>query len=134
LGTRADFYIGRGKTAEWLGSIGWDGYPDGVPKILLTAKTERQFRRRVKKIACENDDFTQPERGWPWPWDDSNITDYAYAFDEGQVWYTGMKGWHPAQSGPDTAEYEGSYTLEFPNMAARRNLRLDSGSGLIIIG
>jgi hypothetical protein len=30
MGTRADFYIGRGTEAEWLGSVAWDGYPGGV--------------------------------------------------------------------------------------------------------
>jgi hypothetical protein len=30
MGTRADFYVGRGETAEWLGSIAWDGNPGGA--------------------------------------------------------------------------------------------------------
>ena len=30
MGTRADFYIGKGTDAEWLGSIAWNGYPDGI--------------------------------------------------------------------------------------------------------
>lgn len=30
MGTRADFYVGRGESAEWLGSIAWDGYPSGI--------------------------------------------------------------------------------------------------------
>lgn len=30
MSTRADFYVGRGAEAEWIGSISWDGYPDGV--------------------------------------------------------------------------------------------------------
>ena len=37
MGTRADFYIGRGATAEWIGSIAWDGYPDGIPAPILEA-------------------------------------------------------------------------------------------------
>jgi hypothetical protein len=30
MGTRADFYVGRGKDAEWLGSVAFDGYPSGT--------------------------------------------------------------------------------------------------------
>jgi hypothetical protein len=30
MGTRADFYVGRGPDAEWLGSVAMDGYPSGV--------------------------------------------------------------------------------------------------------
>jgi hypothetical protein len=26
-----------------------------------------------------------PENGWPWMWEDSQMTDYAYAFDEASV-------------------------------------------------
>jgi hypothetical protein len=33
MGTRADFYVGRGETAEYLGSIAWDGYPDGLMRV-----------------------------------------------------------------------------------------------------
>ncbi len=28
MGTRADFYVGLGEQAEWLGSVAWDGNPD----------------------------------------------------------------------------------------------------------
>ena len=27
---RADFYVGRGEDAEWLGSITWNGYPKAL--------------------------------------------------------------------------------------------------------
>lgn len=30
MGTRADFYVGRGEQAEWLGSIAWDGNPGAI--------------------------------------------------------------------------------------------------------
>lgn len=33
MGTIADFYVGRGPKAEWIGSIAWDGYPDGIVAI-----------------------------------------------------------------------------------------------------
>jgi hypothetical protein len=34
MGTRADFYIGCGRDSEWIGSIAWDGYPDGLSDLL----------------------------------------------------------------------------------------------------
>lgn len=30
MGTRADFYVGKGPNAEWLGSTAMDGYPEGI--------------------------------------------------------------------------------------------------------
>ncbi len=33
MGTRADFYTGRGQTAQWLGSIAWGGYPVGTERF-----------------------------------------------------------------------------------------------------
>ncbi len=83
MGTRADFYIGRGANAEWLGSIAWDGYPSGIPASLLNAPSEEAFRRELALFAEKREDWTAPEQGWPWPWDNSQTTDYAYAFDGG---------------------------------------------------
>ena len=40
MGTRADFYVGKGKDSEWLGSIAWDWYPDGIPDNILDAESE----------------------------------------------------------------------------------------------
>lgn len=34
MGTRADFYVGTGANAEWLGSIAYDGHPDTIYKVL----------------------------------------------------------------------------------------------------
>jgi len=85
MGTRADFYIGRGEGAEWIGSIAWDGYPDGLSCDVLKANSESEFREAVQEMA-HRDDWTSPEMGWPWPWEDSRTTDYAYAFDGDRVW------------------------------------------------
>src|ERR1700690_1971601 len=81
MGTRADFYVGRGKDAEWLGSIAWDGYPDGIDAPLLAATTESRFRDEFSKFLAPREDKTLPEHGWPWPWETSSTTDYAYCFD-----------------------------------------------------
>ena len=114
---RADFYIGRGKDAEWLGSINWNGYPKalafesegvdlpvlGQPDVTvstfrslggtktLTATTEAMFREGVKELAASRVDFVSPVQGWPWPWPSSALTDYAYAFD-GDAVYASHRG------------------------------------------
>ena len=86
MGTRADLWVGRGKKAEWLGSIAWDGYPDGNPEPLAKAKTEAEFRNIAADIINgERGGGTTPDEGWPWPWEDSSGTDFAYAWDDG-VW------------------------------------------------
>lgn len=86
MGTRADFYLGRGADAEWLGSIAWDGYPSGVREV-LAAKSEKDFRSALASLATR-EDWTSPELGWPWPWKDSCTTDFAYAFDDGRAWWS----------------------------------------------
>lgn len=142
MGTRADFYVGRGPEAEWLGSIGWDGYPGGKVEGVMAASTEVEFRQAVAEIAATEDDFTAPERGWPWPWDDSNTTDYAYAFD-GKVWLTcfGAK-WVTVATYNDwvAKDTEGNAEWDdmngepsvFPDMSASQNVTFGKRSGLII--
>lgn len=87
MGTHADFYVGRGKDAEWLGSVSNDGYPDGLLDLFIHGSgTEEAWRQCVSDEIGGRTDATRPEEGWPWPWDDSGTTDYAYAFDGGKVW------------------------------------------------
>ena len=140
MGTRADFYVGRGKDAEWLGSVAWDGYPSGFPNALLTTKTEADYRAAVDTELRGRKDGTLPEMGWPWPWEDSNTTDYAYAFDGGKVWATAYdETWFEAAGDePDEeAEIENKPKRDratFPDMSARKNVTFGDRSGLMIIG
>lgn len=118
MGTRADFYVGRGKDAEWLGSIAWDGYPDGIATDLLEAKTEEAYRDAVADFfADDRDDVSGPDHGWPWPWEDSNTTDYAYAFDGDGVYVTCFgHGWdHIEAYDPDDETTRPK--VEFPDMS-----------------
>lgn len=133
MGTRADFYDGRGLDAEWLGSIAWDGYPGGIPRDLLEATDAALFRNQVTIFLASREDATLPERGWPWPWEDSGTTDYAYALDEGKVWGScfGYEWFDATQPEP---EDRGSKVAVFPNMKDRQNVRWDKGSGVIILG
>lgn len=141
MGTRADFYIGRGEDAEWLGSIAYDGFPDSIDDSLMVAGTDVEFRERLLAFFSDRDDVTQPEDGWPWPWDNSTLTDYAYAFDDGSVWYSiGDSLWWRHLDGQPPDEDDDDYEEKmrnlrhctFPDMSARKNVRFDKGSGLII--
>jgi hypothetical protein len=130
MGTRADFYVGTGPDAEWLGSIAWDGYrvdemtqahakntPDHAACWRIkSAKTEADFRAAVSDLLAINDDATRPEQGWPWPWDDSSITDYAYAFVKGK-----------------TKTFNDAPKNGWPDMSARKNFTLGKRSGVIVV-
>lgn len=116
MGTRADFYVGTGADAEWLGSVAWDGYEwdEDKDSEIAKATTEDEYRASVAKELGSRDDATTPDMGWPWPWDDSSTTDYAYYFQDGKV---GCEDRH-----------------DWPNMTARKNFTLDRRSGAIVFG
>lgn len=134
MGTRADFYVGRGTQAEWLGSIGMDGYPDGVSGYVLAAKTEDNYRKAVAQFLKERSDGTTPDMGWPWPWDDSNTTDYAYAFDDGTVYACPFgHGWFVARD-EQPEDLPDDKTAVFPDMKDKKKVALGRRSGLLIIG
>lgn len=145
MGTRADFYVGRGKHAEWLGSIAWDGYPDGVPAELIKSGplTVQDYRNAVYDLLKADPSASVPDHGWPWPWADSGTTDYAYAFDCGKLWASAFgRPWFtpdPEQenwgepSGDEYDEYDGP-KMEFPDMSKFRNVTFGRRSGLIVLG
>jgi hypothetical protein len=67
MGTRADFYVGRGPNAEWLGSINYDGMPqrklkrvthndDGVPVSITRCTDEAQYRIAVRDFLVNRSD------------------------------------------------------------------------------
>ena len=136
MGTRADFYIGKGEDAEWLGSFAWDGYPEGNPEEygVMKAESENSFREAVENMREGEDHFTIPSQGWPWPWDNSHTTDYAYTWD-GKVWSScyGQK-WTPYTKDLDSDEYlEGGEKAEVPDMSARKNVTFGNRSGVIVV-
>jgi hypothetical protein len=146
MGTRADFYVGRGPEAKWLGSVAWDGYPEDIlhdssDEMLAEAHTELDFTAGVAVIASNRDDFTRPEQGWPWPWGTSSTTDYAYAWDNG-LWISSFGGpWlsiHEAEvlcKADDADEYEENLNRPravFPDMSDKKNVTLGKRSGLMV--
>jgi hypothetical protein len=56
MGTRADFYVGRGASAEWIGSMARDGYPDTIDKKVVQCRSEKAFRRAVTNFLNSRDD------------------------------------------------------------------------------
>ncbi len=132
MGTRADFYVGRGEKSEWLGSIAWDGYPEGIDDAVLKAKTKQTFRGAVRKFFKGRDDVTLPTQGWPWPWETSATTDYAYSFDGSRVSASCFGGpwFKPTAEQPD--KDDGPSAI-FPNMKAHQRVTTGKRSGIIVI-
>lgn len=144
MGTRADFYVGRGEQVEWLGSIAWDGNPASVGgggSVVLQAADRETWRHRLAAFLASRDDATLPEQGWPWPWNNSRTTDYAYAFD-GDAVYASAFG-HEWFRVDLEAEYCGEPVDEserdipknavFPDMTARKDVTYGPRSGLIVL-
>lgn len=135
MGTRADFYIKKAEQPElvWLGSIAWDGYPDGIEEPnVLEAKTEGEYLKLLTEFFSKRKDLTLPERGWPWPWDNSKTTDYAYCFHDGTVSANCFgHGWYDPSDESDEPVI--TWGHPYPDMKSRKNVRMDEGSGLIVI-
>ena len=131
MGTRADFYVGKGKNAEWIGSVAWDGYEwgeriaDSNHDAITGAKSEQEYRDAVASLLAERDDGTTPDMGWPWPWDDSCTTDCAYCFSGDSV---DAFSWGCA--------WDGDEKQEWPNFAETKHSAKagDSRSGVMVIG
>lgn len=116
MGTRADFYIGIGACAEWIGSVTHDGDPYFIAfgrlsecvaqHQVLSAKSEDDYRSLVAAMIEKRPGVgVPPEEGWPWWWDDSSKTDWTYAFHAGRVWGATDKTEFRDLSQPATLEY-----------------------------
>ncbi len=135
MGTRADFYTGKGKRMEWLGSVAWDAYPSGIPKELRTSKSLAEYKEAVGHFLANREDATLPKMGWPWPWDSSHTTDYAYTFSAGQVWASAYGApWFLATDESDRPDDEDeTRKVWFPNMKGHKRVTLGPRSGLMVI-
>lgn len=86
MASKADFYLGRGLKAKWIGSITYGGYtPSENGRTLIinvcNANTEEKYREAVLAlINYEHSEGFNPENGWPWDYPDSSGTDYSYYF------------------------------------------------------
>lgn len=94
MGTRAQFFLGDPRDLEkrkWLGTVAWDGYPNGdIGEALGDATTEKEFLIGVKMIQDDRNDFCDPEKnGFPFPWTENLfLTDCTYAWFDGKVQFT----------------------------------------------
>ena len=124
MGTRADFY----NENTWLGSVAWDGYEwheeQGCP--LMQSKTQEEFVQHVANTLINREDATFPSEGWPWPWEDSKLTDFAYVFENGVKVYNFGK----LCNTPDPSV---KHERDWPNMKRIQNVTFGNRSGLIIV-
>lgn len=137
MGTRADFYAGKGKDAEWLGSIARDG--DEIAGDIRAAETEKNYRKAVEVFLASRDDATLPAQGWPWPWNDSATTDRSYYwFFDGQCWeairhthkhYVPAKAKMPEDEAEQEAFIAKHERVEFRDMSAIKNVTFGKRSG-----
>lgn len=138
MGTRADFYVGCGPSAEWLGSVAFDGYPSGMPKALLTASTEAEFRAVVEKELSGRSDATYPADGWPWPWENSGLTDYSYNFDGFRTYVAHYgRGWGFGEMIVDEEPKDWHTPMftkvVYPDMTDKQNVTFGERSGALFL-
>ncbi|MEV8609516.1 hypothetical protein AB0383_16555 [Amycolatopsis sp. NPDC051373] len=89
--TTHDFYLGRGRDAEWLGSVHLGSRASGGLDEIARARSEGGFRALVDFFLREAEvdeagEVTHAGSEWPWLWPTSHGTDYVHAFDTGAVW------------------------------------------------
>ncbi len=135
MGTRADFYVGNGVTAEWKASIAYGGYPSGIDDALLTARAEEEYLAALRTFLVERDDVSGPDHGWPWPWNDSHTTDYAYCFIDGRVeaYSFGHGPFDPTVEDAEGDVHRVGEKALFPDMTHVQNVTLGKRSGLLIM-
>lgn len=78
---KADFYVGMGRDALWVGSVSksgeiWDMSID----ILIQVNKTMYEELAVEYINFYDGIVANHVCQWPWPWADSKMTDYSYIF------------------------------------------------------
>lgn len=152
MGTYADFYIGtKPETMEYLGSLFWDGYPDNdeIKALFKQCTTKKTYRNEVIKFIGEQEGALADSGGWPFPWNSSETSDWAYTWTKDGIKCSAENRWtdywawiaHEEKvaelwkSSPHEDEPPFPFTNEpdcdFPDMTAKRKqVRMD---GLIIV-
>lgn len=168
MGTRADFYAEKNNQLVWLGSFAFDGYCIGEADENDVSPNDKKNRTRtylesaiknatdcdkyaslVREYLNKLDHSSFPENGWPWPWNNSKLTDEVYVFSDGCVWRQyGMEGSYEDQSTP--AYFYRAHEIEWddeggvidtierrkflmPDMTDKQNVAIGKRSGLITI-
>lgn len=82
MGTRSDFYVKEGDNVVCVRFGSFDGY-HWHERVDLSAVTTREAFEAM--IVAEGSPKTWEMKWWPWPWETSHITDYAYLFNGDHV-------------------------------------------------
>lgn len=93
MGTRADFYIGI-REPKWIGSLYKDADPWNVPCKILIQKNVIMYEETVIEYLMMKQGAVESSGSfWPWPWEDSKLTDYSYFFanQSGSVYAYSMR-------------------------------------------
>ncbi|MDT8916051.1 hypothetical protein [Amycolatopsis sp. PS_44_ISF1] len=104
----ADFAIGLGENATWIGSLQGECYPSSflsVPSLWLALTTidENIFRAAVSDTldgwrSQHHEQGHHQDPGWPWPWYTSHNSSWIITFDpEAEAVFVtvgGGVGWH----------------------------------------
>ena len=82
MSTKADFYVGTGKDAEWIGTLLKNGSVYYIPMDILIQVNKTMFEEMVLELLSLKQSVI-PDKGDKWihPWEDSRVTDYVYMFD-----------------------------------------------------
>lgn len=87
---RADFYVGI-KRQYWIGSLLKYGSPYHIPFEIMMEINDTSFVETLNGF-LEYHKFGIPQsEGWPHLWADSQMTDYAYYFEDGKLYFSMME-------------------------------------------
>ena len=82
MGTRADFYIGI-REPRWIGSLQFDGFPWSIACKILIQVNETMYEETViEYLKLKRGIIPSDGDAWPWPWEDSQMSDYSYFFSK----------------------------------------------------
>jgi hypothetical protein len=81
MGTRADFYIDNRGDMTWLASMFKDAHPWNIPLVILAQVNPTMFTEQLFDW-LEESSINHQDTKWPWPWEDSRLTDYSYIMDD----------------------------------------------------
>jgi hypothetical protein len=136
---KADFYIGLGENARWLGSIGDYGHPGQLAAEVdlfninninseFEDYTEDTFVQLVEEIMDELPEhviMSRASTGGTWPWDHNTSaqTRFTYAFNNGCI-HVFEEGYMVAQHYPNGARKPSA----FPSMVRHHPANPEAGA------
>lgn len=76
MGIKADFYIKDGDSLKWQGSVEWNCDEKSIPNNLVQSSSNEEFLENLSAYLSSNENAYTA--GWPWHWNSSKQSDYAY--------------------------------------------------------